>query len=370
MRLASALVVTRRVLRQIVRDRRTLGVIIMQPLVIMAIFGYAFGGEIADAQVAVANLDRGTFAAEVLEHVDPVKVRIIELSGSAAVEAAVLSGDARFGVVFPHNFTANTESAMTGRGLETTYLVYYKDNTDPQLTGAIIEAFGDALTDAIDARYDRDAGFVFEEVIVFGGEDASTLEFLVPGVAAFSIFMLGSKLTAVSIVKERSQGTLSRILVSPITRAEVVTGYVASYGLFSALQALSVLTVATLVFRVPIHGNVILALVAATLVGIVALGFGILISGLATNEFQATQSVFFVAFPNLFLAGVFAPIEAMPKLVQPLSRLVPLTYAVDAMRAILNRGATLTDVAGDLFVLSSFALAFLGGAAVSFGRRE
>lgn len=362
-------VVVRRVLRQIARDRRTLAMLVMQPLVIMAVFGYAFGGEVTDARVGVANLDRGTMGDDILDEVDGEKVRIVHHATAAEVEEAMRDGSVTVGIVIPANFTRNLEAASSPAGGDTAFLTIYLDNTNPQVTAAAQGAFADAFADALEKRFDRDPAFAFDERVVYGEVDARSLEFFVPGIAAFSIFQLGSLLTVVSIVKERTMGTLPRLMTSPIRRHEIVLGYAAAYGVFSVVQAAAVLGVATLVFRVPVRGSLLLALLVTTLVGVVALGFGILVSGLARNEFQAVQSSFFLTFPNLFLAGIFAPVEAMPPAVRPFSRLVPLTYAVDALRATVNRGAHLGAIAFDLVVLAAFAAAFLVGAMFLFGRR-
>lgn len=363
-------VVVRRVLRQIARDRRTLAMLVMQPLIIMAVFGYAFGGEVRDARVAVANLDRGTLGQDVLDHLDREEVALTLVASAAEVEDAMREGRVTVGVVIPVNFTRNLESGTSRGGGETAFLTIYQDNTNPQVTAAAQAAFADAFAEALEARFDREPAFEFDERVVYGEEDPRSLEFFVPGIAAFSIFQLGSLLTVVSIVKERTLGTLPRLLASPIRRHELVLGYATAFGLFSVVQASAVLGVATLVFRVPVRGSLPLALAVTTLVGVVALGFGILVSGLAKSEFQAVQAIFLVSFPNLFLAGIFAPVEAMPEAVRPFSRMVPLTYAADALRAIINRGAGGGTVAAEILVLAGFAAAFLAGAMLLFGRRR
>lgn len=154
-----------------------------------------------------------------------------------------------------------------------------------------------------------------------------------------------------------------------MARWEVVFGYTGAFVLLSLVQAISIITVANLVFRVPIRGSLLLAVLATTLVGIVALGFGILISGIARTEFQAVQSIFLFTFPMLFLSGVFAPAETIPSFLRPLLKVIPLSYAVTALRDILNHGRGLAAVAPDLIILAIFAFAFLAAATFSFGRR-
>lgn len=365
---APLLVVMHRVLRQLARDKRTLAILIIQPIVIMAVFGYAFGGDVSDAQVGIANLDRGTLGSRVLDRMDPETVDIIRYSSGAEAETALRRGEVSMALVIPTNFTRNFEQ-MGSADPETPIIVVYKDNTNPQITGAVLEALGDAISDAIEDETGRPGGIQLDERAVFGGEDARALDFFVPGIAAFAIFQLGSLLTVVTIVKERTLGTLPRVMASPARRWEIVIGYTAAFALLSLLQAASILAIATFVFRVPTQGSLFLALFAATLVGVVALGFGILVSGLARSEFQAVQSVFLFSFPMLFLSGVFSPPEAMPPALRPVMTVIPLSYAVNALRGVLNYGRTAAEVAPDLLVLAAFALAFLAIATVTFGRK-
>lgn len=363
-------VVAKRVLRQMRRDRRTVAMILVQPIVMLTIFGYAFGSDVAGVEVAVANLDRGSLGADVLERLDPEVVDIVLYGSEGEVELAVERQDASVGIVFPVNLTRNFASAGMS-DMRTAYVLYYADNTNPSVTGGVKTALLDAFTWAVENRTDdAPAAFAIDERVVFGPDDGGqSLDFMLPGIVAFTVFMIGSMLTVVSIVKERSSGTLPRILASPVTGVQVVLGFAAAYAVFSLLQAIAVLLIAVLLFDVTIQGNVALALVATLLVSVTALGLGILLSGLSKNEFQATQSVMLVAFPSMFLAGIFAPLEAMPAWVQPLSRLVPLTYAVEAERAIINHGAPLTEVLVPLGVLAAFAAFFLGLGAWAFSRK-
>lgn len=361
-------VVASRVLRQIRHDRRTLALIVLQPLLVMTVFGYAFGGDITGARVAVANLDRGTLGQKVIERVDRGTVVVVPVGSGAEAEAALREGRVAMGVVIPANYSRNAAGIASGG--KPALIDVYEDKTNPQVTSAALAKFGDAVREALENETGRPAAAGFEERVVFGEDGSSSLSFLLPGIAAFGIFQLGSLLTVVGIVKERTQGTLQRMMASPVLRGEVVFGYAAAFGLLSLVQAGAILAVAVLVFRVHLHGSVLLALLGTALVGLVALGFGILVSGLARSEFQAVQAVFLVTFPNLFLAGVFSPLEAMPAFLRPFSRLVPLTYAVRALRSAMNHGAGLAAVAPDLLVLAAFALAFLGIATFSFGRRS
>jgi len=363
------LVVAARVLRQLRRDKRTLALIVLQPLLIMGVFGYAFGGDVTGARLAVANLDRGDIGQKVVArlHANDT-VALVEVGTEDAARDALARGDVAMAIVIPTNYTSNFESPNPDNHT-VALLRVYDDKTNPTVTAAQLAAVGDAIRLALQDETGRRATFAIEEHAVYGQEEGDFLAFFVPGIAAFAIFQLGSLLTVVTIVKERTLGTLPRLMASPVRRWEVVLGYTGAFTLLSLVQATSIIALATLVFQVRMQGSVLLALGVTTLVGIVALGFGVLVSGLARTEFQAVQAVFLVSFPNMFLAGIFSPIEAMPPFVRPVTRFVPLSYAVDALRQTINHGRGLAAIAPDLLVLAAFALGFLLLATFSFARK-
>lgn len=364
---ARTFVVARRVLTQLRRDKRTLALIVLQPIVIMSIFGYAFGGDVSGARVAIANLDRGGLGDDVVARLDRTTVAVVEVTSGAEAEAALRRGDVAMAVVIPANFTRNFESSAT-TDPEPLVLQVYEDNTNTQVTAAAFEALGDAVREALEDETGRATAFVLEERPVYGGEDPRPVDFFLPGIAAFAIFQLGSLLTVVTIVKERGTGTLPRILASPARRPEIVLGYALAFTLLSIVQAAAILSVGVVLFDVDVQGSILLALLVTTLIGVMALGFGILVSGLARSEFQAIQSTFFVVFPMLFLSGVFAPVEAMPTFLRPVMPFIPLFHGVNAVRDTLTYGRTFEDVLPEVFVLVGFAVAFLFLATVSFGR--
>lgn len=367
--LRRTLVVTRRVLRQMARDKRTAAMIVLQPIVMLAVFGYAFGTDVNGVVVAVAVLDQGDVSADVLERVDPEVLTLVTYATEAEVERAVREQEARVGVVFPANFTSDL-AATTTSPRDPARLVYYADNTNPSVTGGVRAEFLKALDAAAEARGGIRRPLTLDERVVFGSAEGRSIDFMLPGIVAMTVFLIGAMLTVVSIVKERVSGTLQRILASPARGLEVVAGFALAFATFSLAQAVTVLTISVVLFDVHVEGSIFLALFTTLLVSVTALGLGILLSALSKNEFQATQSVMLVAFPSMFLAGIFAPIEAMPAWVRPLTKAIPLSYAVTAEREVINHGAGLADVGGSLVTLAAFAAAFLALGAWSFTRRS
>ncbi len=202
------------------------------------------------------------------------------------------------------------------------------------------------------------------------GEGAEFIDFFVPGIMAFVVYLLTTLLTLLAFVGERTSGTLERILTTPVKESEIVCGYALAFGIVGTIQAAFLLAVGVLVFKIDVVGNVLLAFLVVALLAVVSQALGILLSSLAKHEGQAVQFIPFIILPVFLLSGVFWPIEAIPTWLRPLSYLVPPTYAVDACRAVILKGWGLDKIWIDVTVLVAFAALFLVMAALSLKRKK
>jgi ABC-2 type transport system permease protein len=165
--------------------------------------------------------------------------------------------------------------------------------------------------------------------------------------------------TGVTFLRERSFGTLERLLISPITRAEIIIGYMLGFLVFAGIQSLIILLLAIFVLNVKIAGGVLAVVVVQFLLTLVAVNLGIFCSSFAKNELQAIQFIPLLLLPQIFLDGMFWPISTLPDYLQALSYIMPLTYANDALQGIMVRGVGLGDVWFDLLALAAFAVAMV-----------
>ena len=217
--------------------------------------------------------------------------------------------------------------------------------------------FGSPFTvDATDPIYAKNARFV----------DA-----FVPGVLVFATYLVATMLTLISFVGERTRGTLERLLSTPLTDGEIVTGYALAFGLVSILQVCLLLAVAILAFNIMIVGNLFLAFIIAALLAVTGQSLGILLSSAVKREVQAMQFFPLIVMPAFLLSGVFWPLEATPAWLRPASYFIPTTYAVEALRSVMLRGWGLDKIWLQLVALIVFAVVFLIAGAVSLrlGRR-
>jgi ABC-2 type transport system permease protein len=202
------------------------------------------------------------------------------------------------------------------------------------------------------------------------GYDLEMMDTVGPAILGLVVFFFTFINAAISFIRERSQGTLEKFMVSPLSRVEMVSGYVLGFSLFTLLQSTTTLLVVTIGFGVPMRGNPLTALAVVLLLGAGALVLGSFFSNFARSEFQVVQFIPLIITPQIVLCGVWWPLQSVPEFIRPISYILPLTYASDALRAVMLRGASITDILyPDLLALSVFFLFFFIAATLML-RRE
>jgi ABC-2 type transport system permease protein len=201
------------------------------------------------------------------------------------------------------------------------------------------------------------------------GKGAVFSDFLIPGVLAFAVFLLTTLLTLLTFTTERVNKTLDRLLVTPVSEAEIVIGYALAFGITGTLQAIVLVIYGIAVFDIFVEGSVLLAIFLTSLLAIASMAFGILLSSAARTEAQATQMIPLIVLPVFLLSGIFWPFEAIPVWLQPFSYVLPPTYAVDGLRSIMIRGWGVAEVWPHILALLAFVALFLFLATMSLRRR-
>src|SRR4030042_1645656 len=182
------------------------------------------------------------------------------------------------------------------------------------------------------------------------------LDYIAPAMLATLILFFGFLITGISVLRERSQGTMERLMASPISRMDVVAGYLLGFLVFALVQTLIIFFYMVYVLDVSFKGYLWQILVFQVLIGIGAVCLGTFFSVFARNEFQIMQFIPLIILPQVFLGGVLWPVEQMPDYLQWLAKIMPLTYAVEGLRDIMLSGKGLADVILDLGVLLGFAV--------------
>jgi len=176
-------------------------------------------------------------------------------------------------------------------------------------------------------------------------------------------------MTAMAVVREREHGTLEQLIVTPLTRSEIMIGKLVPYVIVGLVQITTVLLVGSLMFHVPIRGNLLDIYAAAFVFIVVSLGLGLFISTLAQTQAQAMQGSVFILMPNMLLAGFMFPREAMPLPAQWVGSLLPLTQFLQIMRGVILKGTGLREMWPQAIALVVFAFAFFGFATARFQKK-
>lgn len=372
MNLSRILAVTKRVFKDVKNDKRTIGLIFFAPILAMFVFGLAFSENIEDVKTIVVNHDTGfqipggenlSLSDSIISNLNTTVLKIDYMDSEEAAVQRVTDGKAYAVIIFPENFTEiaykslkNPTSSINSSN-SSTEITIRADESVVNIKNAIIGSVADSVTTTMENEGINPAVKVNSDPVY--GEDAEFIDFFVPGIMAFVVYLLTTLLTLLAFVGERTSGTLERLLATPIRESEIVGGYALAFGIIGTFQAAFLLLIGILVFKITVLGNVFLAFVTVSLLAVVSQALGILLSSLAKREGQAVQFIPFIILPVFLLSGVFWPIEAIPVWLRPISYLVPPTYAVDACRSVLLKGWGVDKIWPDILVLVLFAVLFL-----------
>jgi drug efflux transport system permease protein len=351
----------------ILRDRRTLVVIIALPVLQVILFGYAIRTDVDQARVAIVDPtpDAVTLALRTRFEAAGVFRTVVVLPASDGLDALFRRGIAQGAVVFERGF-----AERIGRG-ETASLLIVGDATEPN-TGSIVQAYAAAVVQQYEqeqARSGRNVRIVPAMRMRFNPTRQSSNLF-VPGLMAFVLTIVSSLMTAISLTREKEMGTLEALLVSPLRPWQIIVGKVAPYLGVGFVVVVGVVVEARLVFDVPLRGSPILLLFEGLLFILVSLSLGILISARTSSQRVAMMAALVgTMLPTMLLSGFIFPLESMPKPLQVISLVVPARWFVEVARGIMLKGVGLGYLWPQTTVLMAMATLLLAASARSFRER-
>ncbi|WMT38877.1 ABC transporter permease [Paenibacillus sp. D2_2] len=330
----------RRICEQLLRDKRTLALLFLAPLLVLSLMHYLFNhtGNASDAKIGVVGFS-------------PQWASVLKQQGLDIVTYETANRD----TLIQDKLDAIIE-------IQEGQLHLILGNSDPSQSKALQMKIGQAA-DALTGAVQQEGGVPSAKPeltveYVYGSADTTFFDTLSPILIGFFVFFFVFLISGIGLLRERTTGTLERLMSTPVRRGEVITGYLAGYGIFAFLQTVIVVLYATLVLGMNMAGSIWYVLLTNLLLAFVALSLGILLSTFAASEFQMVQFIPLVIIPQIFFAGIF-PLEHMATWVRVIARIMPLYYGADALKSVMYKGLGFADIVVDLSVLVLFAALFI-----------
>jgi ABC-2 type transport system permease protein len=362
------LAVMKKNLTALKRDRRTIGLIIFLPIMMMLVFGYAFGTDIRNVKVVICNLDANAGSAvlsnkgysflagddrlELTDNVTTVAAGLDEVHFPGLLPGVWAL------IVFPVNFTEKWPHPAP--------VEMYVDGSNPQIVAAVVGAVTTMLVDL-----SGNASVVLYNVTYkYGNKDYRPVDSMSPGILGFTVMIFMLLLSIVFNVRERLSGMTERMTATPTRKIEVVLGNLLGYSLIAVLQTSLLLLIVKLIFNIAIVGEVLYVFLMLFIFAINTLSLGLFLSAFAKNEQQAFQFIPLMIIPSVLLSGFVFPIDGFPDFLKVVSYLLPMTYIIIILRKDMLAGLGLQSVWLEFLVLAGMTILFLLLAAIVYNRQK
>jgi len=362
--LGRILAIVRKEVIQLLRDRLTFGMVIGIPVMQTLLFGYAINQDIRHLRAAVADQSGGQRARWLVADAQATQVVdvVAQVATADALEDLLRRGEVSVGIFVPEDF----ERRIAQGDRPAAQLLV--DGSDPIVLQAA-RALGDMpLRGSPRAGASAEPPRGFELRPFYNPERRSAVQ-IVPGIIGVILTMTMTLFTAVAIVRERERGNLELLITTPVRTPELMVGKIVPYMGIGLIQVTLVLGVGSLLFRVPVRGSLFDLYAAGFIFVVATLGLGLLISTAAQTQFQAFQMTFTSFLPQILLSGFMFPFDGMPRPAQWIAEIFPLTHFVRVIRGILLRGASLADVAPELWPLLLFFAVTMALSVARFRKR-
>ncbi len=359
---------------QIFRDPRTLVLIIIMPMMQLFLLGYAASTDVRNISLAVWDQSQSPQSRSLLDAFRAADYFSIDYPVSSAEQYKELieAGKIRAVLIIPPDYETRlaegkaqvslvldgSDATVGGTALSTAKLIGQSYAVKVLGEQAALTGRPGSFNPPLDVRTQ-----------VWYNPDLIAAYFNVPGVIGMILYFITALLTASSIVRERERGTIEQLIVTPIRSWELVVGKILPYTILAFIDMVEILIIGHWWFHVPVRGNLGLIFALSGLFLLSSLGIGLFASTIANTQQEAFITVMVTMLPSLFLSGFFFPIEAMPKLLQYVSLIVPLRYYLVIIRALLLKGVGVVSLQNQIVPLTIFAIAIMGLASARFRKR-
>lgn len=359
----------------IIRDPRTLGLVIIMPVMMLFLLGYAVANDIEDIPLAVADLSH-TDASRTL--VDKLTVsEFFKYTHTAQSENEILemldAGTVKAGLYIPESFGRDLSTGRVGT------IQFYIDGSNPtvaQTAQLAAETISQSMSQEILIQRLERSGTgmqlslpVDSRLRYLYNPDMKRMNFMIPGLVAVILQIQTLLLTAFAIVREREQGTLEQLIVTPVRSWELMLGKILPFVVVAFVNVIMTVTVGAVWFGVKVAGSVVLLAILSLIFLLGSLGLGVFISNISKTQMQAMYLASFIMMPTFILAGFLFPRENMPWLAYYAGYLLPVTYFLEIVRGIILKGAEFVTLWGSIWPMTVFSIVVFFASVVMFQKR-
>jgi len=362
---------------QIRRDKATIYMVFIFPLMMLILYGFGIRYDVTSVPLAVFDQDATQSSRQYIERFQNSPYFTVKQFAHSykELESGINRGTVRIGVVIPPNFS---ERLASNREAVVQVLVDGADNN----TATIAMSFASAITrsystaivmqqmEAVLRNMNLPVPAISAEPRIWFNPDLESVQFIVPGIIAVIMMIVGTVLTAVTIVKEKEQGTIEQIVSSPIRKYELMIGKTVPYAVLAYLDFLIIVLASYLMFGIHIKGSIPLLLLTAFFYLIGVLGMGILVSTVTRTQISAMFAAIMVSMlPSILLSGFIFPIRQMPAALQVITIVVPARYFIEILRDIYLKGLGLESFWRETLYILAFGIAMISLAAHRFRKK-
>ena len=334
----------RRIFQQMLRDKRTLALLFIAPLLILTLMYLVFNGENLDPTLGVENA-----SDPLIEQFEEANILVEEFEKTSNIEEVIAKQDLDGYLKVEDDewkLTLLNSDPNLAQGLQ----MKLKQITNKQLLSQLMMKSNlkleMPLEDPLEIEY------------VYGDSDTEFFDVLSPILIGFFVFFFVFLISGIGLLKERTTGTLERLMATPIRRGEIITAYLIGFGVFAIVQTVVIVFYSINVLDMVLVGSIWNVILINLLLALVALSLGILLSSFASSEFQMVQFIPVAVVPQIFFSGIL-PLEGMSNWLQAIAKIMPLYYAADALKGVMYKGLGFAGIRGDLYALAAFAIIFI-----------
>jgi ABC-2 type transport system permease protein len=360
---------------QITRDVRTLVIILIIPIMQLFLLGYSATTDVRNIPLAVLDQCRCSESRSLLDAYRSADYFLLSYSVESEdeIRSLIETGKARAGIIIPPDYN----TALVHGDAQVAFILDGSDATAGSTALAAATLIGQQhATQLMMEKLER-SGMDMDNfhppldvrTRVWYNPDLVSSYFMIPGVIGMILFAITSILTASAIVRERERGTIEQLIVTPIRPWELVIGKILPYVILAFIDTLEVLAIGHWWFGVPVRGAMWLIITCSGLLLLSGLGIGLFASTIANTQQEAMLTVWMTLLPSIFLSGFFFPIEAMPKILQWISYIIPLRYYLVIIRALMIKGVGISAIWQEMLSLAIFGLLIMGAASARFRKR-